>query len=863
MAEKVNLQQKIIQYRQANPKLKNLSDSQILSIMAKKGLVEIPASQKNSILAKSKNGTNKDTGLKIEHKNTKKPAPKKTIYLQSGRKVVYSRLSDGRTVMQYFGADGTPVKPDYFKKVEGQISISTDGNSYTVTKNGKKQTLKAKNPNRGAIDQNIARLNNEEKRLNNTKKQQGWIGKSWDWIKNKTGIGDGSDKAQQQIDSERALLKQMSKPNAKISKKQFKAVTGLDYNKENLEKFKRGELSQSSAKINGYKEGQEMAADVVGDVASGVAAVGIYTLAVAAAPFTGGASLAVGVAAAAGSGALIKAGVKALDTVGTDKKYTMKEFGHDLATGAFSGALAPITGGFGGAVGKTIATKLGIQAVKQVGKEVAEEVVETGVKQTIKTALTNPAGYEYVGGSLLKRGTAMAAEMATDGTLGGAIDGGFRAGLDNNWDAGAIIDGAVEGGIGGAIMSPIIGGGFKVAGKGAQKVFGKDNVKIDANGNKIAEEVPSGKAETTTTAKAEANLPNGANKEKLGDSPIAETADFGAQRNVEEEVAPFAERLMHSPSVEDLTNPEIKPVKLENGEFNAKGEFVSDGTYTNVEAGNPFSKKSTFKKYPSGDKPIAQNLDELTKQYTGSPKPTKNDKNTVKRLVENHPELSIEEHSALLHEISILMEGRNGYDNFLSDWKGLRNVADFKNFKTNLEEFNKFYKDLQQNNAHSDYVLYPLKNLKLEYFSEKMATIKPEEFRKNLALFKDFGGEMQQGSISRDRAWLFTEHSEKEFDNIKMAMDYNKWAAAQQADGNENVAFLYREPFEFAKASDEEIAQIKQNIELVKEMTQNKSRLTNFMDDILSSNGKTSRYTDLHAKLKSELGDNYDINDIL
>ena len=115
MAEKVNLQQKIIQYRQANPKLKNLSDSQILSIMAKKGLVEIPASQKNSILAKSKKGTNKDTGLKIEHKNTKKPAPKKTIYLQSGRKVVYSRLSDGRTVMQYFGADGTPIKPDYFK----------------------------------------------------------------------------------------------------------------------------------------------------------------------------------------------------------------------------------------------------------------------------------------------------------------------------------------------------------------------------------------------------------------------------------------------------------------------------------------------------------------------------------------------------------------------------------------------------------------------------------------------------------------------------------------------------------------------------------------------------------------------------
>lgn len=484
MAEKVNLQQKIQAYRQSNPKLKKLSDNQILSIMVKNGAITLTAEQKQSILANSKQ-KDSNTGLQVE--KTAKANPKKTIYLQSGRKVVYSRLADGRTVMQYFGADGTPIKPDYFKKVEGQISIAANGSSYTVTKNGKKRTLKAKNPTQGAVDQNLARLNNEEKRLNKTKKEQGLIGKGWDWVKNKTGIGDGSDKAQQQINAERKLLNQVK--TGKISKKDFKNATGVEYTKENLEKFKRGELSQATAKINGYKEGQEMAADVVGDMVSGIAAVTIYTAAVAAAPFTGGASIAVGVAAATASGALIKAGVKALDTVGTDKKYTMKDFGHDLATGAFSGALAPITGGLGGAVGKTVATKLGIQAVKQVGKEVAEEVVETGVKQGLKTALTNPAGYEYVGGTLLKRGTAMAAEMATDGALGGAIDGGFRAGLDNNWDTEAMLDGTVEGGIGGAIMSPIIGGGFKTMGKGAQKVFGKDNVHINENNKVIRDDV--------------------------------------------------------------------------------------------------------------------------------------------------------------------------------------------------------------------------------------------------------------------------------------------------------------------------------------------------------------------------------------
>lgn len=485
MAEKVNLQQKIQQYRQANPKLKNLSDEKILSIMVKNGVITLTEEEQRSVFGNNK-PQNNNMGLQVE-KTVKKTNPQKTIYLQSGRKVVYSKTPDEKLVMKYYGTDGTQLNPDYFKKVEGQISISEDGKTYTITKDGKKTTLQAKDPSKGAIDQNLARLNNEEKRLKKTKKEQGVIGKSWDWIKNTTGIGDGSDKAQKQIEAERKLLNQIK--TGKISKKDFKEVTGVEYSKENLEKFKRGELSQATAKIDGYKEGQEMASDVAGDMISGIAAVGIYTAAVAAAPFTGGASIAVGVVAATASGALIKAGVKALDTVGTDRKYTLKDFGHDSLTGGFSGLLAPITGGMGGAVGKTVATKLGIQAVKQVGKEVAEEVVEQGVKQGVKqglkTALTNPTGYEYVGGTLVKRGTALAAEMATDGALGGAIDGGFRAGLDNDWDADAIIDGTIEGGVGGALMAPIIGVGFKVAGKGGQKLG--EIIKRNKGANEVAE----------------------------------------------------------------------------------------------------------------------------------------------------------------------------------------------------------------------------------------------------------------------------------------------------------------------------------------------------------------------------------------
>lgn len=371
----------------------NVQQTQQLNVYLKKN-PKISREKAIQLLFGQKMGDSSATGkgVRLEHNTKNEPKPQ-TIYLQSGRKVVYTRLKDGRLACKYYGADGTAIKPDYFKKVEGNISISSDNTSYTLTKNGEKsKVIKAKNPRLGVLDQNIVKLNNEEKRLNKIKKQQGFIGKSWDWIKNKTGLGDGSDKAQKQLDSERQMLTQMRNPNAKVNANQFEKITGQKYTKANLEKFKQGELSKASAKINGYQEGQKMAVDIVADTVSGIAAIPIYGAAVAAAPFTGGASIAVGIAAAGATGALLKVGIKAADAVSGGRQYTLNDAGHDAATGTFSGILAPVTGGLGGAVGKTVATKLGLQAVKSVGKEIVEEATETGVKQGIKTTLTNPTG---------------------------------------------------------------------------------------------------------------------------------------------------------------------------------------------------------------------------------------------------------------------------------------------------------------------------------------------------------------------------------------------------------------------------------------------------------------------------------------
>ena len=409
--------------------------------------------------------TNK--GFAVEHSS--KQTQSHTIYLQSGRKVVYTKLKDGRMACKYYGADGTQLKPEYFKKVEGNISISSEGTSYTLTKNGKKsKPIKAKDARLGVVDQNIVKLNNQEKRLKKTKKEQGFIGKGWDWLKNKTGIGDSSDKAQMQINAERDMLKQLRQPNAKIDQKQFEKITGQKYTKANLEKFKKGEFSQASQKVAGYQEGQEMAVDVVTDVAAGAASFTIYTLSIAAAPFTGGGSIALGGALAAGTGALVKTSVKYADAVSGGRKYTLNDAKKDASTGAVSGLLAPITAGAGGAIGKTVATKLGLQTIKTVGKEIGEDVVENSFKQTLKTSMMSPGAFKYVGEGAGKKVLAYSSEVITDGALNGGIDNGFRTAVNG----GSLLDVAKASGEG-ALFAPLVGLGMKGTGHVLYRGIGK------------------------------------------------------------------------------------------------------------------------------------------------------------------------------------------------------------------------------------------------------------------------------------------------------------------------------------------------------------------------------------------------------
>lgn len=312
-----------------------------------------------------------------------------------------------------------------------------------------------------------ARVNTVSADLKKAEDNNGFIGKAWSWTKNTFGFGDSSNKVKKSQSKEKELLANFYKD----PKGTFEQLTGVPYTAANIERFNRGEIKlKSEQNLDGYKEGQDMCVDITGDIVSGVVALG----AVAAAPFTGGASLLL----AAGAGALVKTGIKYADAKSAGREYD--SFARDMATGAFSGLLAPITGGAGGAIGKAVASRLGLEAVqigvKSVAVNAASQTAKQGLKQGLKTIIANPAGYTYTGGNILKRGVAYGVEMATDGALGGAVDNAFRTAYDGG-SLEDVLNSAKDGFIGGALFAPVVGGGFKIVGHAGHFVNNKITTK--------------------------------------------------------------------------------------------------------------------------------------------------------------------------------------------------------------------------------------------------------------------------------------------------------------------------------------------------------------------------------------------------
>ena len=104
MSERLSIEQKIQQYRQANPKLKNYTDKQILSVMVENGEITLSEAQKISIYSNTQSNVD-NQGLTVQ-KQTKS----RTINLKSGREIV---IKDD--TVKYYAADGVELKKSILK----------------------------------------------------------------------------------------------------------------------------------------------------------------------------------------------------------------------------------------------------------------------------------------------------------------------------------------------------------------------------------------------------------------------------------------------------------------------------------------------------------------------------------------------------------------------------------------------------------------------------------------------------------------------------------------------------------------------------------------------------------------------------
>ena len=193
-------------------------------------------------------------------------------------------------------------------------------------------------------------INEYEKKLNEVKDNNGVIAKGWDWIKNKTGIGAGSDKIQKQIEELREEVAGL-KDNPERIAEVYKDVTGNELNEEELMKLADGTADFSKSEIvesvSKYVQGQKQSVNIISGIASGLAVVGMLALA----PFTGGLSLAgLGAATLVGTAAYMVP--QAVDGLTEKDGYSPKEIAQDIANGVINSGFTAIGMGAGKAVGK-------------------------------------------------------------------------------------------------------------------------------------------------------------------------------------------------------------------------------------------------------------------------------------------------------------------------------------------------------------------------------------------------------------------------------------------------------------------------------------------------------------------------------
>jgi hypothetical protein len=155
-----------------------------------------------------------------------------------------------------------------------------------------------------------------EEVLEETNDKQGFIGKSWNSVKEGLGVG----------------------------------LSASDCS-EIVEKYKNGEVSYEEAleTLQSYNDKESSMTDLFANIATGIASIAVATAAVSAGPIGWLTALAIG----APTGALVKTGLKVCDRATNnveDDEFDTKQMTKDVVTGAVTGMTSAVSSGIGAGI---------------------------------------------------------------------------------------------------------------------------------------------------------------------------------------------------------------------------------------------------------------------------------------------------------------------------------------------------------------------------------------------------------------------------------------------------------------------------------------------------------------------------------
>lgn len=324
------------------------------------------------------------------------------------------------------------------------------------------------------INQLMAQAAGLKENFDETVNSQGIISKGLNWLNNNVmGLGTTQNMTNAQIDDYSALVEKL---NSASSSEEFasiyKAATGEDLTQESIQGLFEGDSkvqnSNAAESVMDYEQTQKTAITAFSGVVIGIAT--------AAAPFTGGASLAAGAAIGAG----VNVGIKGLDAATRNNgEGVLSNLAHYAKEDMLKDALVGAVNGFSNSVGNKIGGKLAKGfAAKKLGTEAVETMSEKAIQKTLNT------------------GTRVLTEFA-DGAADGTISNGAEYLIDcalgeSKFNIKTLKDRAVLGGLMGGVMSTGMKEGTALLFAGG-KALSKG---IDAD--KAAGDVISGGTESST-----------------------------------------------------------------------------------------------------------------------------------------------------------------------------------------------------------------------------------------------------------------------------------------------------------------------------------------------------------------------------